>query len=159
MNGIILNGHKIRKASVILMDGDIIEIPSSQSTFLSHLGCPQYLILRYNSVQMRSYLERTAWKREHIWPYAVKSSFLQSQTDSFYRRRYILTSPKQIGRYTVTSHCLGSGSFATVHLALDTVEHRQVACKMIRTRKEESMSKVWKEVRILMALNHVSRHF
>jgi hypothetical protein len=33
MNGIILNGQKIRKASVILMDGDIIEIPASQSTF------------------------------------------------------------------------------------------------------------------------------
>lgn len=67
-----------------------------------------------------------------------------------------LTSPKRIGRYTVTSHCLGSGSFATVHLALDIAEHRQVACKMIRTRKEGEMSKVWKEVRILMALDHVS---
>lgn len=31
-----------------------------------------------------------------------------------------------------------------------------MACKMIRTRKEGEMSKVWKEVRILMALDHVS---
>jgi len=38
MNGIVLNGHKIRKASVILMDGDIIEIPASQSTSLQLVG-------------------------------------------------------------------------------------------------------------------------
>ena len=30
-NGTLLNGNRIRKASVILMDGDAIEIPSSQS--------------------------------------------------------------------------------------------------------------------------------
>lgn len=59
----------------------------------------------------------------------------------------------------MTSHCLGSGSFATVHLALDTVQHRQVACKIIKTRKEENTKKVWKEVRILMALNHVRFSF
>ena len=38
MNGIILNGHKIHKASVILMDGDVVEIPTSQSTFHLPLG-------------------------------------------------------------------------------------------------------------------------
>jgi hypothetical protein len=38
MNGIVLNGHKIRKASVILMDGDIMEIPASQSTSLQLVG-------------------------------------------------------------------------------------------------------------------------
>lgn len=39
---------------------------------------------------------------------------------------------------------------------MDTTNHRQVACKMIKTRKEEETKKIWSEVRILMALNHVS---
>ncbi|KAK0208191.1 kinase-like domain-containing protein [Desarmillaria ectypa] len=47
---------------------------------------------------------------------------------------------KQIGAYVVTSQCLGSGSFATVHLALDTAHQRQIACKSIRTKKEHEMS-------------------
>lgn len=59
----------------------------------------------------------------------------------------------------MTSHCLGSGSFATVHLALDTLQHRQVACKIIKTRREENTLKVWREVRILMALDHVGSSF
>ncbi|SJL05588.1 uncharacterized protein ARMOST_08945 [Armillaria ostoyae] len=64
---------------------------------------------------------------------------------------------KQIGAYIVTSQCLGSGSFATVHLALDTAHQRQIACKSIRTKKEHEMSQVMKEIRILMALNHASK--
>ncbi|PBK77372.1 kinase-like protein [Armillaria solidipes] len=65
---------------------------------------------------------------------------------------------KQIGAYIVTSQCLGSGSFATVHLALDTAHQRQIACKSIRTKKEHEMSQVMKEIRILMALNHAVLH-
>lgn len=63
---------------------------------------------------------------------------------------------QQIGRYTVTSQCLGTGSFATVHLALDSQKHRQVACKSIRTKKDHEVGQVMKEVRILMTLKHVS---
>lgn len=33
-NGMLLNGHKIRKTSVLLMDGDVLELPSSQSAFV-----------------------------------------------------------------------------------------------------------------------------
>jgi hypothetical protein len=44
-NGIILNGQKIRKTSVILMDGDTVEIPSSQSLFDLSVEC-DYLIVR-----------------------------------------------------------------------------------------------------------------
>ena len=29
-NGILLNGHKLRKASAIVMDGDVIQIPNSK---------------------------------------------------------------------------------------------------------------------------------
>lgn len=63
---------------------------------------------------------------------------------------------KRIGSYIVTSQCLGTGSFATVHLALDPDNHRQVACKSIRTKKESEIAQVMKEVRILMTLKHVS---
>ena len=35
-NGTLLNGNRIRKTSVILMDGDTIEIPSSQSASFTH---------------------------------------------------------------------------------------------------------------------------
>ncbi|KAF8917624.1 kinase-like domain-containing protein [Mucidula mucida] len=59
---------------------------------------------------------------------------------------------KQIGRYlVVTSHCLGSGTFATVHLALDTDNRRQIACKTIRTKDHKNVEK---EVQILKKLNH-----
>ena len=66
---------------------------------------------------------------------------------------------KQIGRYKVMSHCLGTGSFATVHLAFDPMNHKQVACKSIRTRRQHEIKQVMKEVRILMTLKHVSREF
>ncbi|KAG5647566.1 hypothetical protein DXG03_008919 [Asterophora parasitica] len=54
----------------------------------------------------------------------------------------------------VTPQCLGSGSFATVHLALDPVKRRQVACKSIRTKREHEVGQVMKEVRILMTIRH-----
>lgn len=56
----------------------------------------------------------------------------------------------------MTSQCLGTGSFATVHLALDPAKHRQVACKTIRTKRDNEVGQVMKEVRILMTLKHVS---
>ncbi|KAG2023041.1 STE/STE11 protein kinase [Coprinopsis cinerea AmutBmut pab1-1] len=52
------------------------------------------------------------------------------------------------------SQCLGTGSFATVHLAFDPTHHKQVACKSIRTRRENEVRQVLKEVRILMTLKH-----
>jgi len=67
---------------------------------------------------------------------------------------FFLTSVKRIGGYIVTSQCLGTGSFAKVHLAVDPTRHRQVACKSIRADKEYDVRQVRKEVRILMALRH-----
>ncbi|KAF9015558.1 kinase-like domain-containing protein, partial [Cyathus striatus] len=62
--------------------------------------------------------------------------------------------PGSIGSYIVTSQCLGAGSFATVHLAIDPQNHRQVACKSIRTKRAQEIEQVMKEVRILMTLKH-----
>jgi meiosis-specific serine/threonine-protein kinase MEK1 len=62
-----------------------------------------------------------------------------------------------IGQYVLTNHCLGSGSFATVHLGLDTTHrfYKQVACKIIKKKKDSKGEKMMKEVRILKGLNHV----
>ncbi|KXN85668.1 putative serine/threonine-protein kinase fhkC [Leucoagaricus sp. SymC.cos] len=65
---------------------------------------------------------------------------------------------QRLGKYIVTSQCLGTGSFATVHLALDPTRQRQVACKSIRTRKDNEVDQVMKEVKILMKLKHVRVH-
>ena len=57
-----------------------------------------------------------------------------------------------MGVYVITSHTLGSGHFATVHLGFDAVKQRQVACKTIKVSK---VAEVMKEVNILGGLNHV----
>ncbi|KAF9785698.1 kinase-like protein [Thelephora terrestris] len=120
-NGTLLNGHRIRKASVILVDGDTIEIPSSQK-----FQC--------------LFSFKTPREKAHIFePTPPIETAHKGET---------------IGKYTVTSHCLGSGSFATVHLAFDRVNHRQVACKTIKTKKGHEVDKVYKEVGILTGLNH-----
>ncbi|KAJ7492798.1 kinase-like protein [Mycena latifolia] len=61
-----------------------------------------------------------------------------------------------IGKYLVTNQKLGSGSFATVHLAFDTSQTtcRQVACKTIRTKKECDKRQIFKEISILNRLEH-----
>ncbi|KIM47834.1 hypothetical protein M413DRAFT_15933 [Hebeloma cylindrosporum] len=118
-NGIILNGQCIRKAAIILMHGDIIQLPNS---------------LTFTCL--------------HCWKNSTEKLSLFDPTPP--------THPvqKNIGGYIVTSQCLGTGSFATVHLALDPTKHRQVACKSIRTKRDHEVGQVMKEVRILMTLKH-----
>lgn len=61
---------------------------------------------------------------------------------------------KKIGNFIVTSHSLGSGSFATVHLAMDCYKRRQVACKIIKAKSGKEVSSLMKEVDILTAVQH-----
>ncbi|KAJ8594811.1 kinase-like protein [Rhizopogon salebrosus TDB-379] len=63
-------------------------------------------------------------------------------------------SYKDLGRFLITSHCLGSGSYATVQLALDTTGHQQAACKIIRRKEGNDLRKEMKEATLLMNLNH-----
>ncbi|KAF8640874.1 hypothetical protein AX17_000522 [Amanita inopinata Kibby_2008] len=65
-----------------------------------------------------------------------------------------MSAHQRIGRYIVTSHCLGTGSFATVNLAFDPTRHRQVACKSIKAKRDHEIGQVMREVRILMTLKH-----
>ncbi|KIJ65004.1 hypothetical protein HYDPIDRAFT_89141, partial [Hydnomerulius pinastri MD-312] len=115
-NGVIVNGHKIRKTSAIIMHGDTIKIPASQT---------------FQCVQ----------KWRHL---PAGRSSQPSQPQSF----------KDLGRYLITSHCLGTGSYATVHLALDTSAHRQVACKIIKRKDGSDLKKEMKEATLLMNLHH-----
>lgn len=120
-NGLILNGHKIRKTSVIVMNGDTFRIPASQT-----FQC----ILK--------------WRHLHEKHEKHASQPSQSQTQSY----------KDLGRFLITSHCLGSGSYATVQLALDTTGHQQAACKIIRRKEGSDLRKEMKEATLLMNLHH-----
>ena len=62
---------------------------------------------------------------------------------------------QSIDRYIVMSHSLGSGSFAMVHLAMDTSAFKQVACKCIKRKPGDKIEKIKKEVDILLNLSHV----
>ncbi|KAH7885956.1 kinase-like protein [Phlebopus sp. FC_14] len=118
-NGVIVNGHKIRKTSAIIMHGDTIRIPASQV---------------FQCVQ----------KWRHL-PNKRSSQNAPSKSQSV----------KDLGRYLITSHCLGTGSYATVHLALDTLAHRQVACKIIKCKEGSGSDlKEMKEATLLMGLHH-----
>jgi meiosis-specific serine/threonine-protein kinase MEK1 len=67
-NGVILNGYKIRKASVILMDGDTIEIPASQSNVLLIRICPfSELTLGNVSVHMRARILKERPEKENLF--------------------------------------------------------------------------------------------
>ncbi|TDL28212.1 kinase-like protein, partial [Rickenella mellea] len=122
-NGLVLNGHKLRKSWAIVVDGDVIEIPSSQA-----FKCIQVM--------------KEPRQKAHIFePTPPRGSTYKNL---------------KVGKYTIMSHCLGSGTFATVHLAIDTEGHRQIACKTIMTKSndKQEMHKVMKEVQIMRGLDH-----
>ncbi|KAJ8509426.1 hypothetical protein ONZ45_g8397 [Pleurotus djamor] len=96
------------------------------------------------------FLEVTAFKCIHVSDEPKEKVHIFDPTPPFRPMQ------KCVGEYVITSHCLGSGSFATVHLAVDKQKHRQVACKTIKAKKGHELSQVWKEVRILLALDHAN---
>ncbi|KAJ7655004.1 kinase-like protein [Mycena polygramma] len=90
---------------------------------------------------------------QHIWKDRVDKIDLFDPTPPQLVQK---AKTMNIGKYLVTSQKLGSGSFATVHLALDTsrTARRQVACKTIRKKKGCDMRQVFKEISILNGLVH-----
>ncbi|KAH9969108.1 kinase-like protein [Russula dissimulans] len=118
-NGFTLNGYEVRRSSVLLMDGDIMELPFSR---------------RFKCIHLRTQCRERASIFDPTPP----------------------TQPaqKRIGDFVVTSHSLGSGSFATVHLAMDRRRRRQVACKIIKAKNGKEVSSLFKEVDILTAVQH-----
>ncbi|KDQ17769.1 hypothetical protein BOTBODRAFT_155866 [Botryobasidium botryosum FD-172 SS1] len=121
-NGLIWNGNTIRKTSLILMDGDILQLPSSQQFECLH-SCDE----------------------------------LREKEKFFDPTPPLKPTSKSVGVWNITSNSLGSGAFATVHLAFDTRRRVQVACKTIRTAGKDlvnSKAQTMKEVNILKGLNH-----
>jgi len=119
-NGLLLNGHKFRKTSVLVMNGDTIKIPSSKS-----FQC----LLKWKEIHER----RT--------PHPT----LTPSVDRV---------DKDVGGYLITTHCLGSGSYASVYLALNTSAQRQVACKVIKRKEGSDLKKEMKEATLLMKFRH-----
>ena len=161
-NGIHINGHRVRKANIILMDGDVLVLPGSLGLwlFISLCQCPAHLTTSTSQAFTCMHICKEHGDKLTIF---YPSPLLQPVQEvsnlwlMFVVDILFLTSVKRIGGYIVTSQCLGTGSFAKVHLAVDPTRHRQVACKSIRADREYDVRQVRKEVRILMALRHVSQ--
>ncbi|KAI5478612.1 cell-cycle checkpoint protein [Pseudohyphozyma bogoriensis] len=107
-NGTLWNEHRIHRQTLVLSDGDEIEIAGQ--TFVFHQTAPG---AGGGSGEMI----------EHYW---------------------------------VMNRIMGSGSFGTVHLALSTETHTQVACKKILLKREDTskMKNVRHEIRMLRQLDH-----
>ena len=136
------------------MDGDTIEIPSSQSSSFLYT---HRLVLTPSTEFQCILLYKAHREKMHIFEPTPPTEIAHKVSSLIFPVYIPLMGDKAIGKYSVTSHCLGSGSFATVHLAFDQVNHRQVACKAIKTKREHEVNKVHREVGILTGLDHVSR--
>lgn len=144
------------------MDGDLLEIIPSKSMYRFRTLFP-YLALTSLTIKL-------AFRCVHLIhaPLQKHSPFDSTPTSEISSvvrfisttclRPYAHITCKTIGRFSVTSHTLGCGSFATVHLAIDTRAHRQVACKVLtlrNIRNKHDMEQIKKEIDILAALDHV----
>ncbi|KAJ7786124.1 kinase-like protein [Mycena metata] len=126
-NGILLNEHRIRQEEYVSV----------------------VILMHGDKLQLPNSITFTC---HHIWKDRLDKNELFDPTPQQLAHRTM-----NIGKYLVTSQKLGSGSFATVHLALDTsrTTRRQVACKTIRKKKGCDMKQVFKEISILNGLQHV----
>ena len=65
--------------------------------------------------------------------------------------------------YTITNRELGAGAFGKVHMAIDCLYQRQVACKIVNLKKPTLMwgqqkdfaFRLWQEVNLLKDISHV----
>ncbi|KAL1738660.1 kinase-like domain-containing protein, partial [Schizophyllum fasciatum] len=123
-NGIKVNGDHFKHTSVILTHGDELNIPGSQT-----------------------------FQCVHVWKEPQEKTNLFDPTPPP-QRGLAEVKHKNMAQYIVTSKCLGSGAFATVHLAIDPANHRQVACKTICARRKKDKKQVLLEVEMLKRVRH-----
>ena len=65
--------------------------------------------------------------------------------------------------YTITDRELGAGAFGKVQMAIDRLNQRQVACKIVNLKKPTLMwgqqkdfaFRLWQEVNLLTDISHV----
>lgn len=164
MNGVFVNGDRMRKTCILLMDNDILEIPHVQSTFPPMYCTPGFdtqAVFRCEYV-----FKRPPPMPEHLFDVPATS----------------MSETLKIDDFLVLPHCLGSGAFAKVHLAIWPQRATQVACKTIklpvprggkgrrspgsrwggaegdaeaRKQTDVELKKLMKERDILMSLSHV----
>jgi hypothetical protein len=164
MNGVFVNGDRMRKTCILLMDNDILEIPHVQSAFTPVYSAHS----SYNPPVFRCeyVFKRPPPMPEHLFDIPPTSRSKTVKIDDF----------------LVLPHCLGSGAFAKVHLAIWPQRATQVACKTIklpvprggkgrrspgsrwggaegdaeaRKQTDVELRKLMKERDILMSLSHV----
>ncbi|KIO33807.1 hypothetical protein M407DRAFT_229683 [Tulasnella calospora MUT 4182] len=131
-NGTLWNGHLIKKTAIIVADGDVLEIPQSQSF----------------RVRIRNKFET------NICPHQADSPSTSSP------RPHPSVSYQRIGTHLLSNQFLGDGSFGKVRLAIDTAGHRQLACKTIsispHAGHNATRGVVQKEIDILKGLDHLN---
>ncbi|GAA5980438.1 hypothetical protein JCM5350_001501 [Sporobolomyces pararoseus] len=129
LNGTLHNDRRLSKSTVVLCEGDRIEIGTRVFRFFQ-------TIKDTSSVSNATSL-RTAS--------AIALDLYQT-----------LSSFKQVGDYTVLPCTLGSGAFATVVLAFNLKTLKQVACKKMvkKVVGEKNLSSVRREVEMLKKASH-----
>ncbi|KAG8978656.1 Meiosis-specific serine/threonine-protein kinase mek1 [Tulasnella sp. 425] len=132
-NGTLWNGHLIKKTAIIVADGDVLEIPQSQSF----------------RVRIRNKFETNIYPRQADPPSSSSSTRLHPSI-----------SYQRIGTHLISNQYLGDGSFGKVRLAIDTAGHRQLACKTIsispHAGHNATREVVQKEIDILKGLDHLN---
>ncbi len=156
-NGFTLNGYDVRRSSVLLMDGDIMELPSSRSRKITYnVRLPNQLLISQLPEFKCTHLRVQCRERTSIFePTPPTQPAQKVEFPACYAEPTSYPRNQKIGDFIVTSHSLGSGSFATVHLAMDHRSCRQVACKIIKAKNGKEVSSLMKEVDILTAVQHV----
>ncbi|KAF8579026.1 kinase-like protein [Ramaria rubella] len=125
-NGIKLNDHLIKKSSIILMHGDVIKIPSSQ-TFKCLYTMPAI------GPEKKTLFDATpplVPVDKMVGKYKVTSYTLGSGTYATVNLAY-----------TITESTAGAA-------------YKQVACKMLKITNEIEKTKLMREVELLKGLNH-----
>jgi len=62
-------------------------------------------------------------------------------------------------RFIIKGTSLGSGAFSVVQLAVDQMQHKQVACKIVKRKRLESDALLEREVGLMKGLDHVCSPF
>ncbi|CDZ96701.1 Ca2 /calmodulin-dependent protein kinase, EF-Hand protein superfamily [Phaffia rhodozyma] len=147
MNGIVVNGKRLKSQAIFLSEGDIIEIPQTTKRFVFHLPLnhldeddhTQLGLLDSSEASILSYREDRG-----LHPPNCKTASVPATL--------------KIGHYRVfLDQSLGSGSFGKVRLAVDGRTEAQVACKTVpksRLLGDRDFERLYNELELGLKLDH-----
>ncbi|GAA5961265.1 hypothetical protein JCM3765_002890 [Sporobolomyces pararoseus] len=129
LNGTLHNDRRLSKSTVVLCEGDRIEVGTRVFRF-------------FQTIKDTASVSNVTFPR--------------TSSDLALDLSKTLSSFKRVGHYTVLPCTLGSGAFATVVLAFNTKTLKQVACKRMVNRVvgEKNLSSVRREVEMLKKASH-----